>query len=302
MSSAISQTLDALFQAQHRFQDARLDNQMEKDQCHQQADQENGDQGPQVTGGEQGIQVQQGDLEPANSRQEGNPGQVFFAVYHDKAALNRAFFAVSFFQHLQHAQNLLLVRGSIKQQVDGVLLAFRFDDAGKIDVVAVTVELDSAVVIHEQCGDAFLIDVHDVQKKVIELQPAADHADNVAVFIAHQHINPQLGNAQLLIRIDVEVEVPAFFDQLKEPGVLRFFGVQHIAELVVCKLVFRVVVVVMAVTSERHKVAVIPEISPEALHLAHGFGGQAGVVGVFGPLDQGGGMRHLPGKADFPFQ
>ena len=162
--------------------------------------------------------------------------------------------------------------------------------------------MDGAVIVHEQGGNAVLADVDNVLQKVVQIQAGTHHADDVVVGIAHEHVYPQLGNAKFGIGIDVQVKVAALVNELEEPGIVGFAGVQYIAELLAGILVIGIVVVVMTVGVKGHKVAVIPEVAAEALHLADGKGFQGWVIGGLGPLNQGRRVGHLPGQPDFPFQ
>ena len=157
--------------------------------------------------------------------------------------------ALAVFEQLQHAEDFLLVLGGVEQQVDGVLLALGLDDAGEIDVVAVPVQLDGAVVIHKQRGDAGLADVDDVLQEAVEVQSGAHHAKNLTLGIPHQHVDPEFGHAQLGVGVDVEVKVPAFRNQLEKPGVVGVVRVQGVAVLVAGVFVVGVVVEIVAVTA-----------------------------------------------------
>ena len=195
---------------------------------------------------------------------------MFSAVHGHKATLHGTGGAAPVFQKLQHAEHLLLVFRVIKQQVDGAFLAFGFDDAGKVDVVAVAVELYRAVVVHEQGGDPLLVNIHDILQERVQVQAGTDHADDAIFLIPHQHVDPEFGHTEFGIGVYVQMKVAAFLNQLEEPGIFGFVGVQDVAELIIRKFVVGIVVVVAAGITEGDEITVVAEIAPEAFHFAYG--------------------------------
>ena len=115
IKAPVPQPMHGFLEADDRAQNAGLYDLVEQHQGHQQAEQEHRDQGPEVASGNQRIQVQQGNLKPANGGQKGHAGQMLAAIHRHKPAFHRAIFAITLFEHLQHAQNLLFVLGIVEQ-------------------------------------------------------------------------------------------------------------------------------------------------------------------------------------------
>ncbi len=302
LAASLAQGAHGLAQRGHGAQQLAMQHPVEEQQCHQQE----GDQQAQRRGEARHrhhlVEVEQGDLEPADAGQVGDAGQVALAIDGDEVGDHAGLLQRGVAQPAHALHHPLAVGGQVEEQVEGALLPLRLDEAGEVDEARVAVELDGAVEVGEQGGDAALVDVDDLLEDVLQGDAGAHHAEDLALGVAHQHVDPQLGDAELHVGVDVEVEVAPLLDQLVEPGIRGAALAQVVAQRVIAEVVLGVVVVVGAVTAQGDEVVAVDEVAPEALHLADRLGAQQGLIRVRRPAPEHLGVGELVGEGDLALQ
>ena len=137
--------------------------------------------------------------------------------------------------------------------------------------------------IDEQAGHAGRSFLDDVLDERSEVEAGAGNAEDV-IAVADQYVDPQFGDAQIRVWIDVDVDVALLADQIVEPGVLFVARVHDVAEFLPGVFVLCVVVEVVTVAEQGDEIAVVLEILAEVLHFLDGAFGQLGVVWFACPL------------------
>ena len=82
--------------------------------------------------------------------------------------------------------------------------------------------LNGTGMVNEQTGDPWHVLFNHGVDEGGEVQPRPHHAQDIFA-VPDQNINPELGNAQVQVRVDVDVQVAPVTDQIKKPGVLGCF-------------------------------------------------------------------------------
>ena len=174
-------------------------------------------------------------------------------------------------------------------------------DAGVIDQFGFAVQLYRHVAVDEQVVHPRLVDVDGLPQEFGDVDAGADHAQHPPALL-DQHIDPDLGDAQMRVRIDVDLVVLPAAQRGIEPLVVRVRPRQRIAQLLAGELVVRIVEIVMPGTGECREIAAVAEVQPIGLQHLDRARPHRRVVLVQRHLQQCRVGGHLPGQRDLARQ
>lgn len=105
----------------------------------------------------------------------------------------------------------------------------------------------------------------NASRKLLKIQPGTGQTELVGT-VAHQHIEPDLGDTELVIDVDVQVVRTVAAQAGEIPGILRILGIQHIARQIAERLLV-VIEVVAATALGDHEPGVVSKVAAKALGL-----------------------------------
>lgn len=188
------------------------------------------------------MQVDGGEHVPAQLGNVGHGEELLAAVEAGPQAVHRAGLGAGQAHGL--AQGVALFR--LVEQVEHPVAFAGAAGGGAVgDQAAVRVGLDGAVVADDHRRHARLAGDDEVVEEAAQVQAAAGQADGPALVADHQ-VEPDLGQVQLAVDIDVDVVGGAVAQGIEVPGVFRVAGLQGVARPFAVGLAAVVEVVVLS--------------------------------------------------------
>ncbi|CRQ51359.1 hypothetical protein PAERUG_E5_London_17_VIM_2_12_12_03271 [Pseudomonas aeruginosa] len=209
------------------------------------------------------MQVDGGEHVPAQLGNVGHGEELLAAVEAGPQAVHRAGLGAGQAHGL--AQGVALFR--LVEQVEHPVAFAGAAGGGAVgDQAAVRVGLDGAVVADDHRRHARLAGDDEVVEEAAQVQAAAGQADGPALVADHQ-VEPDLGQVQLAVDIDVDVVGGAVAQGIEVPGVFQVAGLQGVARPFAVGLAAVVEVVVVGAAGD-DEVGVVAEVAAVALGLA----------------------------------
>ena len=205
------------------------------------------------------MQVDGGEHVPAQLGNVGHGEELLAAVEAGPQAVHRAGLGAGQAHGL--AQGVALFR--LVEQVEHPVAFAGAAGGGAVgDQAAVRVGLDGAVVADDHRRHARLAGDDEVVEEAAQVQAAAGQADGPALVADHQ-VEPDLGQVQLAVDIDVDVVGGAVAQGIEVPGVFRVAGLQGVARPFAVGLAAVVEVVVVGAAGD-DEVGVVAEVAAVA--------------------------------------
>ena len=244
------------------------------------------------------VDIHHRDVEPAEAVEITDADEHALAVDGHEARLHEVVAGSDPGDHLAEQAAVGVV---VDDLVDRLLGRNVLGQAVEVDEAGVAMGLHGAAAVDEHALDAGLRDVDDLADELGQVEAGADDAQHAAI-LADDAVDPDLGDAEIVVVVDVQMAAGAQCRRLVIPAVARIGGRQRVALARVLVAVVLVVEVVIARAGEDGEIAAVPEGLAVMLQLREAALGFLRIVLILGPGDDRGGAGDRLGQRDLAHQ